>query len=282
MTDTVLNVDLVEKLQRAMAKSKPIEAFVAKLTSATLPGLVEYGCLRHGYRTIPSLPTAIAQSEMGQSLAEVSSPLGLRDGGKQKPSPALMTAQRYEFIALANDEDMTGSRWIEFASRFTMSTSSIGFHRGKALEISAALREMADNAVLHSMTTNGILVGYQAIDNFAVCVVADVGIGVLKSLKSNKRYENLATHGEAIKTALKPGESRYGFGNGGTGFASVFKSIAEARGTLRFRSGEAFVSLDGQDEDIDETISHSVAFRPGFQVSICCRCSDRPAGEKLI
>ncbi len=282
MAATVLDVELVEKLQRAASKAKSIEPYVSALTSATLPGMVEYGCLRHQYPLLPELPPALIRSAAGVALADVNSSIGLRMTGKQKTPPSLMTPQNYEFIVLASDENMTGSRWIEFASRFAMSVTGVGFHRQKALEVSAAMREMADNAVCHSESTNGILVGYEAVENYAVCVVADVGTGILRSLQTNERYARLTTHADAIETALKAGESRYGFGKGGTGFSSVFKYVAEARGTLRFRSGEAFVLLDGQDEHTDKTISHSVAFRPGFQVTICCRSSNRPAEEKLI
>lgn len=282
MTATVLDVELVEKLQRAAAKAKAVDAVVAKLTSATLSGLVEYGCVRDFHPGMPELPPSIVNSEMGYALAEVRSPIGIRTSGSQKPTSTLMTSQPYEFIVLAEDEDMTASRWEEFGSRFVLSATKIGFARKKALGISVAMQEMADNAVLHSESSIGILVGYQAVENYVACVIADMGIGVLASLRTNERYQNLTTHADAIETALKPGESRYGFGRGGTGFATVFKNAAEARGTLRFRSGEAFVSLDGQDEHTDRGINGSVAFRPGFQVSICCRSSDRPAGEKLI
>lgn len=282
MASLILDVQLVEKFQRAAAKLKAIDQHVASLTAATVSGLLEYDSLRHQYPRLPSLPSRILQSEMGQAFSSVCSPQGSRLSSRQSAEPVLMTAQPYEFIILANDEDMTASRWLEFASRFAMSVTRIGFHRDKALQISAAMREMADNAVLHSESVDGILVGYQAVENFTVCAIADIGIGILESLRLNDRYTHLTKHAAAIETALKPGESRYGFGNGGTGFSNVFKYLAEARGTLRFRSGEAFVSLDGQDEHTDKTISHSVAFRPGFQVSICCRSSDRPAGEKLI
>lgn len=279
---TVLDVELVEKLHRATSKAIPITKHVSGLTSATLSGLVEYGCLRYEHPMLPMLPSAIAQSKMGRAIAEVRSPIGLWTSERQNSEPALMTPQAYEFIVLAINEDMTGSRWREFGCRFAMSAKSVGFQWQKALEISAAMQEMADNAVYHSESSTGILVGYEAVQNYAACVIADLGIGVLESLRSNERYQHLTAHVDAIETALKPGESRYGYGKGGTGFASVFKYVAEARGTLRFRSGEAFVSLDGQDEHADRTIIRSVAFRPGLQVSICCRSSDRPDGENLI
>lgn len=282
MTAAVLDVEMVEKLQRATAKSITLDEHIAAFTSATLSGLVEYGCLRHTHPDLPNLPSAIVQSELGHALGEVCSPLGLRRIGLQKVPPSLMSAQRYEFIVLDNDEDMTGSRWIEFGSRFALSVHRIGFRRQKALEISAAMGEMADNAVLHSESTDGILIGYQAVENFAACIIADVGIGILKSLRSNQRYKHLRKHADAIETALRPGESKYGYGMGGTGFSNVFKTMAEARGTMRFRSGEAFLAIDGQEEHTDEAIHHSVAFRPGFQVTICCRSSARPVGEKLI
>ncbi|MHC2071101.1 hypothetical protein ACYFX5_26815 [Bremerella sp. T1] len=277
----ILNVDLVEKFQRAVAKSKSIEDHIAKLTSATLPGLVEYGCLRFQYPDLPAVPRPIYSSKLGLALAKIRSPLGLRAHGDQEPSPSTITAQDFEFIALNSNDDMTGSRWLEFGARFAFSIVQAGFHRKKALEIAAAMGEMADNAVCHSRSRHGILVGYQTTNDSAVCIIADVGIGVLKSLKTNSRYKNLTLHVDAIETALKDGESRYGFGHGGTGFSTVFKNMAEANGTLRFRSGEGAISIDGKSNHFDKIIKHSVTFRPGFQVTLSCR-SFESSQEQLL
>ena len=102
--------------------------------------------------------------------------------------------------------------------------------------IAAALGEMADNAVLHANAAVGVLVGYQVIDGAAVCCVADVGDGVLKSLKTHEAYRHVQSHKEALRLALRKGVSRFGPGQGGLGFYNVFKALAAMSGTLRVYS----------------------------------------------
>jgi hypothetical protein len=62
---------------------------------------------------------------------------------------------------------------------------------------------------------------------------------------------------------------------GGFGFRRVFKGLAAMWGTLRFRSGEGCVTMDGTDCDADRGEEVFVVNRPGFQVTICCRLSDQ-------
>ena len=134
---------------------------------------------------------------------------------------------------------------------------------------------MADNATLHANAPVGVLVGYHVIDGAAVCCVADVGIGVLASLTSHEAYRHVQSHKEAVRLALRRGVTRFGPGQGGLGFYNVFKALTAMSGTLRFRSGEGCVLMDGTDFDADKGEESYVIFRPGFQVTICCRTSGR-------
>lgn len=141
---------------------------------------------------------------------------------------------------------------------------------------------MADNATLHANAPVGVLVGYQATDGAVVCCVADVGIGVLASLTTHDAYRHVQTHKEAIRLALRKGVSRFGPGHGGLGFYNVFKALAAMSGTLRFRSGEGSVTMDGTDMQGDKGEESHVLFRPGFQVTICCRALTRPDPFPLV
>ncbi|MFL5329181.1 MAG: hypothetical protein ACJ8C4_09710 [Gemmataceae bacterium] len=177
------------------------------------------------------------------------------------------------FVLEGNDSPTTNDDWLEYLVRFRQSIKCVGFDLDKAKGIAAALGEMADNATIHANSPAGVLVGYQVSEGVTVCSVADVGIGVLQSLTSTDAYRHLRTHKEAIRLALHTGVSRFGPGNGGTGFYSVFKALAAMRGTLRFRSGEGVVMMDGTDFDADKGEEGYVIFRPGFQLTICCRTS---------
>jgi anti-sigma regulatory factor (Ser/Thr protein kinase) len=269
-----LTSDIVEQLQQAAEVGKPVSSFVESLKRATLPGLLEYGCARWHNKSLPALPPSITQSMIGQALSEVKSELGLRFDGPQKSAPRTMVAFSFEFIVLHGEEAPVHQDWREFLIRFRQSAKSVGFSMDQAKGLAASLGEMADNASYHANAPNGVLIGYQTIRGAVVCCVVDVGDGVLKSLKTHPAYQNLEHHNEAIRVALHKGESRYGpKSGGGLGFYRVFKSLAAMWGTLRFRSGEGCVTMDGRGIDADNGEDSYVFFRPGFQVTICCRTS---------
>jgi anti-sigma regulatory factor (Ser/Thr protein kinase) len=176
----------------------------------------------------------------------------------------------------------TEQDWGEFLVRFRQSVKNVGFDLERAKGIAAALGEMADNATIHANAPVGVLVGYQVIDHAAVSCVADVGIGVLASLTSHEAYRDVQTHKAAVRLALRKGVSRFGPGQGGLGFYNVFKALAAMSGTLRFRSGEGCVTMDGTEFEADKGVESYVLFRPGFQVTICCRSSSRPDPFPLV
>jgi anti-sigma regulatory factor (Ser/Thr protein kinase) len=273
-----LTCDLVEELQQAAGAGRPVDSFVARLEQATLPGLLEYGCAKWHCPSLPALPARVFSSPLGRALQEVRSELGLRTTGRQKFPPRTMTPETHEFFVLeGNDSPTTGQDWGEFLVRFRQSVKNVGFDLERAKGIAAALGEMADNATVHANAPVGVLVGYQVIDGAAISCVADTGIGVLASLTSHEAYRHVQTHKDAVRLALRKGVSRFGPGQGGLGFYNVFKALAAMSGTLRFRSGEGCVTMDGTEFEADKGEESYVLFRPGFQVTICCRtsgCSD--------
>jgi anti-sigma regulatory factor (Ser/Thr protein kinase) len=270
-----LTCDFVEELQQAAEAGRPIDRFVQPVEAATLPGILEYGCAKWYCKSLPPLPASVTDSPLGRALAEVRSAMGLRTDGKQKGPTRTITPESQEFFVLEGHQPTTSRDWQEFLVRFRQSAKSVGFSQEKAQGVAAAFGEMADNATLHAKSQVGALVGYQVVDGAGICCVADVGIGILASLRENDAYRDLRTHAEALRTALQDGATRYGPGMGGFGFRRVFKALASMRGTLRFRSGEGCVTMDGTDFDADRGEELFVVNRPGFQITICCRLSDR-------
>jgi hypothetical protein len=103
-------------------------------------------------------------------------------------------------------------------------------------------------------------------------VVADAGIGVLASLQTCPDYQHLAGHGEALNTALSSGETRHGRGSGhGAGFDTVFRGMASLQGSLRFRSGDHTLELNGVSPKLISPKLRQRQFFEGFAVSISCR-----------
>jgi hypothetical protein len=246
---------------------------VSGLKGATLPGLLEYGCLRWARRegTFPALPQAIAASELGRALDAVPSDLGLRSNGLQKSLPRRLDPQVAEYLALEGEDDLAGEGWKLFAGRFDASARSIGLSFDTAAKLQLALYEMAENAVIHA-EASAILVGYHASQGKALFCVADVGIGVLATLRKNPAFSGLKLHNEAIRAVLQDGATSRlpSEGGGGFGFRQVFTSLADQWGSLRFRSGEGCVTMEGPDCDANRGGMTHPPPLPGFQVTLCC------------
>ena len=269
-----LSVALVEELHRASLRGKDVLAVVAGLEGATLPGLLEYGCLRWGRRdsTFPPLPQAIMASDLGQALNAIPSDLGLRLDGPKKRILRRLDPQPAEFLVLQGEDDLAGDEWDHFAGRFEASARGVGLSFDAAAKLQLALYEMAENAVIHAEAP-AILVGYDASPGKALFSVADVGIGLLASLRKNPVFSGLMLHNEAIRAALQDGATsrRPEEGGGGFGFRQVFTSLADQWGSLRFRSGEGCVTMEGTDVDANQGhVTHPPQL-PGFQATICCR-----------
>ena len=274
-----LTVALVEEIHRAVLVGKALAGVVSQLKGATLPGLLEYGCLRWSRRdgSVPPLPKGrFAGAPLVRALSCVRSDLGLSANGRTKRPPRRLDPQPAEFWLLQGEHDLAGEGWELFAGRFDASARNVGLSFDTAAKLQLALYEMSENAVIHAEAP-AILVGYQTLPGKALFCVADVGIGLLASLRRNPAFNGLQRHNEAIRTALQDGATSRTpeDGSGGFGFRQVFKSLADQWGSLRFRSGEGCVTMEGTDCDADRGgVTHPPAL-PGFQVSVCCRTRPR-------
>jgi hypothetical protein len=109
-------------------------------------------------------------------------------------------------------------------------------------------------------------------------VVADHGVGVLETLRSGPDYKSLSDHGEALRLALTDGVSRYGRqANRGNGFRPIFVGFANLSGTLRFRTGDHALIIDGQKIDLVSAKTAQKAPMKGFLVSVACRLPPKGA-----
>jgi hypothetical protein len=273
LVQTTLDMQLVQDLHRAYQNGRPIAEVIAKLTRVSLPGVMEYGCLRWAFpNDFPPLPSSAIQSPIGQALLEVRSELGLRHTGSQKTPPRDTHPREVEFYVVGCESDIKDNKFFgEYLLRFEFSAKHVGFGKKTAVALQAALEEMATNVVNHADSPVPALAGYQATRNTAQFCVVDVGSGVLHSLRANPAYAHLSLHSDAIRTALHNGVSCVtGDIRRGNGFNSVFKALAEQWGRLRFRSGEGLVAMDGMALDADHGKEQDLPYLNGFQVAISC------------
>lgn len=280
MASHVLNVELVQSLQRAADRGRPVDS-LAGVTSATLAGLLEYGCLRQRFPDrFPQSPGAVGSTPLARALLQVASPLGLRVHGTPQRTVRTVDARSAEFRLLppldAFDHDI---QWENYLTRFERSALSVGFSRSVAAKLQSAFAEMCENAVLHARSPTTPLAGYVVAEATAQFTVVDVGIGVRASLAQNPLHADLASDVDAIGRALQTGVTCRHQSHGGFGFQSVFKALAEPWGQLRFRSGNGCLSMDGTGIDADSCRRSRPLPLPGFQVSVCCRADGRSPAE---
>jgi hypothetical protein len=272
-TDT-LSPELVQDIQRALRNGRPVEGTINDLRGATLPGLLEYQCLRWAhFSELPAFPRSIAESTLGQSLLDVPCELGLRSSGRPKSPPRDTNPHEAEFYLVREEADILDNQLFdEFLIRFEFSAKRAGLPKQTAIELHSALLEMAANTVNHAQSPVPALVGYEVRGDAASFCVVDVGRGILKSLQDNPDYSHLTLHAEAIRIALHDGVSRVtGPFRRGYGFSTVFKSLIAQWGELRFRSGEGLITMHGMKFGADCGEERHFPFLSGFQVSVCCR-----------
>jgi anti-sigma regulatory factor (Ser/Thr protein kinase) len=279
-----LTAEQVEHIQWAVLRNRPVGSFVGGLRHASVPGLLEYGCLRAqlGHDAIPPLPSAILSSPLAELLDGVPSPLGTRTGARAVTPPvtppARVDTRTVEFFSISSEEEMQAESpneppkpWQLYTIRFSRSAQAAGFTKTVADGLMGALDEMTRNALEHAESPCPALVGYQAEGGMALFCVVDAGRGVLSSLRTCSAYSHLSKHDEAISTAIQEGTSRHGPRQGGLGFRQVFRALAEVNGHLRFRTGDACLQILGTDCGPNRGDFHGSPPLRGFQVTVCCR-----------
>lgn len=164
------------------------------------------------------------------------------------------------------------SSWNQFCIAAQHAAVAAGFPKGIAAQLAGALGEMEGNIYEHSKASKSGVLVFRATSGSFEFVVADRGIGVLRSLKSSPDFAHLADHGEALRLTLTDGVSRFGTGGDrGHGFRSLFRGLANLNGALRFRSGDHALTIHDQSPNLLAAKLGKKTEVPGFFVSVKCR-----------
>jgi hypothetical protein len=135
----------------------------------------------------------------------------------------------------------------------------------------AAMGELMGNVVDHSEATESGTALFSAEAGRFEFVIADTGIGVLRSLTRNPGLAGLADYGAALQAMVETGVSRFARDSGhGNGFRPIFEKLADMTGQLRFRSGDYALTLDGR---FGDRIARQVSQKPrlaGFFAAVSC------------
>jgi hypothetical protein len=265
-------------------RSRALDADVARFRAVrpsgiTLPALLELVCSSwmwsHSAGEVFN-PIVDGWSQNLPDLRRARKLLATAVDPQKKPAP--FDAPIKELWRIQSRRDWADDPASLFQARFRRSLEKHGFGKKLSLALSKAMQEMADNIIQHSGSDEEHsavgLVGYHIEEHWVTYAVADIGRGVLASLETNPKWSTLSGSGDALRAAIYQGASRRVSSPFGTGFSEVQKSLADLNGTLRFRSGNACLTLVGHRAARQATLSTN-PYLVGFQLAVtCCRAVD--------
>lgn len=128
--------------------------------------------------------------------------------------------------------------WPDFVIKIKKAALAAGFSDDIGGKLAAAIGELHNNILEHSLFAQTGYIAVAAREGFIEFVVADKGIGVLKSLRSNPGLDWIKDAGTALEQALQQGVSRHVEPGRGLGFRPIFVGLANISRLVRFRSGD--------------------------------------------
>ncbi len=205
---------------------------------------------------------------LGQAMSAVTTQESLpRPGDHAAPSLELRRCPSRQQLETPDTE------WIYFLDRFRRSLhKNLGLQAGSAAALANALFEMVDNVVEHAGMGDeptGV-VGYQVSSDEFTVAVADLGRGVLASLRENSTHRGLTSDTKALVAAVTQGASRRS-GSQGKGFDQLLRALADMEGLLFFRSGSGRLRMDGRGRGERELAPSNSPELRGFQLSLTAR-----------
>jgi len=161
--------------------------------------------------------------------------------------------------------------WTDFVMRIKRAAVSAGFSDDHAAKLAAAIVEFYNNVIDHSVDIASAYVSYAASHGRFEFSVADFGIGVLASLRTNPAYKSLSDSGSALELALGEGVSRHYEEDGhGFGFRPLFVGLANISRYMRFRSGDYGRDLVRNKDGSIDARTTQLAHIPGFVCHVQC------------
>lgn len=161
--------------------------------------------------------------------------------------------------------------------QWTLHAENIAKSKGLNSQLIAALMgamvEIQDNIYEHSGAPETGLVAYAVTAESFEFVVADRGVGVLRTLQENPRYADLPDAGVALQEMIKDGVSRFPSETGhGRGFSQLFRALVGQNAELRFRSGDHSLTMRPTEDPLHgRTILAQVAPLDGLAISVFYR-----------
>ena len=184
-------------------------------------------------------------------------------------SPANQHAGFIRAARRGPDADNRLTNFLMKAKRAGQDTS--GLLAAVSGQLVAAMEELENNIHEHADAPETGILAYRAEDGVFEFVVADRGIGILRSLRRCETYAAMPDEGNALEAALTDGVSRHGpNSNHGHGFRPIFTGLVNLHGELRFRSGNHAVTMNGTSPELTTARITQKAPIDGFFASVRC------------
>ncbi len=262
MTETTFTFEVLDDLALAIADGVlGRDAVLSRPLAGTRAGpLLELLQLRAADRWPRSVVDMIEEGALHEFMA------ALRAGWNLW----VCRSGRYGFMRLGdtfgNDEEL---RWTGFGLKADKAMQAAGLPAGLAGQLVGATKELHSNVYEHSEKSRTGIIAFAVHREIAEFIVADSGVGILASLKSNPAHTSLQHEGEALRLALQPGVSRhYGEPMRGHGFDLMFTGLLNRGSKLRFRSGGAAVTIDGCGKDNPVPVIRERPTMQGFLIAV--------------
>ena len=263
-----LDDDTVNAARRLVSEQRATELEGFAVEDSTLGAAAELACAMVIWQQTGEVAGLRVAERWAASAPRVARALACVQGAAQAEAER-HAAPQSEMESIGSDPDE-----IAFLSeRFKRSlVAHGGYSTPLATALSGALGEMVDNVLRHSTEREGTpgaaVVGYSVIGSEFEFVVADLGRGVLTSLRSISAWEHLASAQASLDAIVTRGATRRSGQTQGGGFRDLFTALVDLAGELRLRSDEAAVTLDGRGDPARRLKVHEAIPRlVGFQVT---------------
>ncbi|MGO8455448.1 hypothetical protein ACC779_37095 [Rhizobium ruizarguesonis] len=162
------------------------------------------------------------------------------------------------------------AEWDQWTIHAENMAKASGLNAQLIASLMGAMVELQDNIYEHSGAPETGLVAYAVTRNSFEFVVADRGVGVLKTLRQNSRYSAIPDAGAALQEVIKDGVSRFPSETGrGQGFSQLFRALVGRNAELRFRSGDHALTMRPTSDALHgETILAQVPSLNGLTISV--------------
>jgi anti-sigma regulatory factor (Ser/Thr protein kinase) len=176
-------------------------------------------------------------------------------------------AQNDQLVLQRLPTEPTHNTWTSLKMEFMKTLRKNGFTNSISSRITGAVAELTNNVWDHSERTDTGLLAFQVRNRKFTLVIADLGIGILESLRRNPLYSSISTHRAAMEKSLVPGVSRFGDLSRGMGFIDFLSVVTDLHGIARLRTGNIALTINRTQEQEMRNRDYLIDF-PGFQISL--------------